>query len=38
MSVVAIPLDSALIMGALVIFGAGVTFGALIGFIIGSRA
>jgi hypothetical protein len=32
---IAIPIDSALILSALVIFGAGVTFGALIGFIIG---
>lgn len=35
MNVVAIPLDSALILGALTIFGAGLAVGALIGFIIG---
>ncbi len=32
---IAIPLDSALIFGALIIFGVGVIFGGLIGFIIG---
>jgi hypothetical protein len=35
MSVVALPLDSAIILGGLIIFAAGLIFGGLVGFIIG---
>lgn len=35
MTVVAIPLDSALILGGIITCGAGLVVGALIGFIVG---
>lgn len=35
MSVVALPLDSTMILAALMIFGCGIIFGGLVGFIIG---
>lgn len=35
MTVVAIPLDSTMILGGLMLFCAGVIFGGLVGFIIG---
>ncbi len=35
MNVIALSLDSALILGALVVFGAGLIFGGLVGFLIG---
>lgn len=35
MSVVAIPLDSSMILAGIMIFGCGLMFGGLVGFIIG---
>lgn len=37
MNVVALPMDSALILGALLVFAAELVVGGLIGFIIGSK-
>lgn len=37
MSVVALPLDSTMILGGLMIFGFGLIVGSLIGYIIGNK-